>query len=117
MLNDRWNRLRPPDGYAPNDASAGDLDPRHRGSESWASGPGLEGLFNARGQKISDAKPRFCNFAAWWDGDLLRELTRTLTKRSQTSRAPVAQGKPDHALVHTPAIITVVPPPSPTAPW
>lgn len=54
-----------------------DVDPRHRGCEAWASGPGLEGLWNVRGEKIekiSDRKPRSCNFGVWWDGDLLREL-------------------------------------------
>ncbi len=51
-----------------------DVDPRHRGCETWASGGRLEGLWNVRGEKVSDRKPRSCNFAAWWDGDLLREL-------------------------------------------
>jgi rhamnogalacturonan endolyase len=40
----------------------------------WASGPGLEGLWNVKGEKISERKPRSCNFGVWWDGDLLREL-------------------------------------------
>jgi rhamnogalacturonan endolyase len=51
-----------------------DIDPRHRGYEMWASGPGLEGLWNVKGEIISDRKPRSCNFGIWWDGDLLREL-------------------------------------------
>lgn len=51
-----------------------DIDPRHRGYEVWASGDGLRGLWNARGEKISDRRPRSCNFGVWWDGDLLREL-------------------------------------------
>jgi rhamnogalacturonan endolyase len=51
-----------------------DIDPRHPGHECWASGPGLDGLFNARGELISKRKPRSCNFAVWWDGDLLREI-------------------------------------------
>jgi rhamnogalacturonan endolyase len=51
-----------------------DIDPRHRGYECWASGAGLPGLWNARGDLISEGKPRACNFAVWWDGDLLREL-------------------------------------------
>lgn len=51
-----------------------DIDPRHRGYETWASGRGLEGLWNVRGEKISDRKPRSCNFGVWWDGDLLREI-------------------------------------------
>lgn len=51
-----------------------DIDPRHRGCEAWASGAGLGGLWNVKGEKISDRKPRSCNFGVWWDGDLLREL-------------------------------------------
>jgi rhamnogalacturonan endolyase len=51
-----------------------DLDPRHRGYEMWASGQGLTGVWNVKGEQISDRKPRSCNFGVWWDGDLLREL-------------------------------------------
>jgi rhamnogalacturonan endolyase len=51
-----------------------DIDPRHRGYEMWASGQGLAGLWNVKGESISDRKPRSCNFGVWWDGDLLREL-------------------------------------------
>jgi rhamnogalacturonan endolyase len=51
-----------------------DVDPRHRGYEMWASGPGLDGLWNVKGEVISARKPRSCNFGVWWDGDLLREL-------------------------------------------
>lgn len=53
---------------------AADIDPRHRGYEMWASGAGLDGLWNVKGEKISNRKPRQCNFAIWWDGDPLREL-------------------------------------------
>ncbi len=49
-----------------------DIDPRHRGYECWASGS--DGLYNCRGEKISDNKPRSCNMGIWWDGDLLREI-------------------------------------------
>jgi rhamnogalacturonan endolyase len=51
-----------------------DIDPRHRGYETWASGPGLAGLWNAKGETISDRKPRSCNFGVWWAGDWLREI-------------------------------------------
>ena len=51
-----------------------DVDPRHRGYEMWASGDGMNGLWNVKGETISERKPRSCNFAVWWDGDLLREL-------------------------------------------
>ncbi len=51
-----------------------DIDPRYPGYEMWASGPGLRGYWNARGEHVSNVKPRSCNFGVWWDGDLLREL-------------------------------------------
>ena len=51
-----------------------DIDPRYPGNESWAAGAGMEGLWDAKGNKIGDVKPGSCNFAVWWDGDLLREL-------------------------------------------
>ena len=52
---------------------AADIDPRHPGAECWAFGEGLRTLFSSRGEAIG-AMPRTCNMAAWWDGDLLREL-------------------------------------------
>jgi rhamnogalacturonan endolyase len=55
-------------------ALALDIDPRHRGLEMWGKGQGVEGLYNARGEKISDTAPRSCNMGVFWDGDLLREL-------------------------------------------
>lgn len=55
-------------------ACAMDIDPRHRGSEAWGQGQGVDGLFNAQGVRIADRSPRVCNMAVWWDGDLLREL-------------------------------------------
>jgi rhamnogalacturonan endolyase len=48
-----------------------DIDPRHPGAEAWAS---VGGLNNATGRQIGSTKPGSVNFAAWWDGDLLREL-------------------------------------------
>ena len=51
-----------------------DIDPRHRGYECWAAGGGLGGLYDCKGRKISDARPRSCNMGVWWDGDLLREI-------------------------------------------
>jgi rhamnogalacturonan endolyase len=51
-----------------------DIDPRYLGVECWASGPGLGGVWNAKGETVSQRKPRSCNFGVWWDGDLLREL-------------------------------------------
>jgi rhamnogalacturonan endolyase len=51
-----------------------DIDPRHRGYEMWASGAGLIGVWNVKGERISERKPRSCNFGVWWDADPLREL-------------------------------------------
>jgi rhamnogalacturonan endolyase len=62
------------DGEGPGRGNSFDIDPRHRGSESWVAGAGLRGLWNAKGEKISDNQPSTVNFAVWWDGDLLREL-------------------------------------------
>jgi rhamnogalacturonan endolyase len=49
-----------------------DIDPRHRGYECWASSS--DGLYNCKGEKISDSKPISCNMGIWWDADLLREI-------------------------------------------
>jgi rhamnogalacturonan endolyase len=54
-----------------------DIDPRHRGYECWTNDS--DGLYNCKGEKISDTKPRSCNMAVWWDGDLLRELLNGTT--------------------------------------
>lgn len=62
------------DGEGPGRGNAFDIDPRHPGAEAWVHGANIEGMFNAKGEKISDQKPSFCNFGVWWDGDLLREL-------------------------------------------
>jgi rhamnogalacturonan endolyase len=52
-----------------------DLDPRYPGAEMWgAGGPRVRGLYNVKGEKISERNPSSCNFGIWWDGDLLREL-------------------------------------------
>lgn len=50
---------------------AGDIDPRHPGSESWGI-PG--GMYNAKGENIAPRGPNMANFAIWWDGDTLREM-------------------------------------------
>ena len=49
---------------------AADIDPRHPGAELWTNNGGL---WNAKGQEIG-SRPRSCNMAIWWDGDLQREL-------------------------------------------
>jgi len=47
-----------------------DIDPAYPGAECWGS---VGGLMNASGKLISEQRPNRFNFAAWWDGDLLRE--------------------------------------------
>lgn len=61
-------------GQGPGRGVAFDVDPRHPGAEMWTAGAGITGAWNARGEVIHDRKPDSCNFAVWWDGDLLREL-------------------------------------------
>ena len=63
-------------GEGPGRGVAFNIDPRYPGSESWAAGAGMDGIYNAKGEKIVEKRPRgvSCNFAVWWDGDLLREL-------------------------------------------
>ena len=61
--------------YADKDTGRGvaiDIDPRHLGTETWASNSGE--LYNIKGELIASVRPRQMNFAAWWDGDLLREI-------------------------------------------
>jgi rhamnogalacturonan endolyase len=61
-------------GEGPGRGVAFNVDPRHPGAESWARGAGMTGMYDARGNRISDKQPGSCNFAVYWDGDLLREL-------------------------------------------
>ena len=61
-------------GEGPGRGVAFNVDPRYSGNECWAFGAGLKGMWNAQGKKISENTPTTCNFAVWWDGDLLREL-------------------------------------------
>ncbi|MEX2137709.1 MAG: rhamnogalacturonan lyase [Pirellulales bacterium] len=60
-------------------AVALDIDPRHRGLEMWCRGGGIRGLYNVKGEQISQATPRSCNMGIWWDGDLSRELLDGVT--------------------------------------
>lgn len=50
------------------------IDPRYPGNECWAFGAGMRGLYDSSGKRIAERSPGNCNFAVWWDGDLLREL-------------------------------------------
>jgi rhamnogalacturonan endolyase len=61
-------------GEGPGRGACFNIDPRYPGSEGWAFGAGMRGLYNAKGELISEIMPRSCNFAVWWDSDLLREI-------------------------------------------
>jgi rhamnogalacturonan endolyase len=61
-------------GEGPGRGAAFNIDPRFSGAETWAAGAGMNGLYDAHGYRISDRRPRSCNFAVYWDGDLLQEL-------------------------------------------
>lgn len=50
---------------------AADIDPNHRGFEMWSSG--APGVYNCKGEKISDNKPAI-SFRIYWDGDLQDEI-------------------------------------------
>ncbi len=60
-------------GEGPGRGVCFDIDPRFPGSESWASGAGMTGVFDCHGQRISDAKLPV-NMAVYWDADPQREL-------------------------------------------
>lgn len=62
------------DGEGPGRGLALNIDPHHPGFESWVRGAEIRGMFNAKGEKISDKTPNSCNFGVFWDGDLLSEL-------------------------------------------
>lgn len=61
------------DGEGPGRGLALNIDPRYPGSECWVAGAGITGLFDAKGNKISD-KTLPCNMGIYWDGDLLSEI-------------------------------------------
>jgi rhamnogalacturonan endolyase len=61
-------------GEGPGRGVCFDIDPRYPGNESWTAGAGVQGVWDAKGNQIGTVKPRSCNFAVWWDGDVLREL-------------------------------------------
>ncbi len=63
-------------GEGPGRGNAANIDPRFPGAEIWAAGAGMDGIWNLQGKKFIERRPRGmpCNFAVWWDGDLLREL-------------------------------------------
>ncbi len=61
------------DGEGPGRGLSLNVDPRYRGSESWVAGAGIQGMFDAKGNKIADRTPSV-NFGIFWDGDCQSEL-------------------------------------------
>jgi len=57
---------------------AADIHPGFSGMEVWSP---IGALYSSKGQEIAPENPRYantfvCDFAAWWDDDLQRELTQ-----------------------------------------
>lgn len=61
-------------GEGPGRGVCFNIDPRYPGAESWTTGAGIRGVWDARGNEIADTKPGSVNFRIYWDGDLLDEL-------------------------------------------
>jgi rhamnogalacturonan endolyase len=61
------------DGEGPGRGLALDIDPRYAGYECWVAGAGIRGMFDCKGNKISDSTPA-CNMGIYWDGDVLGEI-------------------------------------------
>jgi rhamnogalacturonan endolyase len=66
------------DGEGPGRGLALNIDPRYPGSECWVAGAGITGMFDCKGNKISDWTPA-CNMGIYWDGDLLSEILNGTT--------------------------------------
>jgi rhamnogalacturonan endolyase len=77
------------DGEGPGRGLSLDVDPRYRGFESWVAGAGISGMFDVKGNKISEHNPSV-NFGIFWDDDMLSELldgTRITKWDYQNSKA------------------------------
>ncbi len=61
------------DGEGPGRGLALDVDPRYPGFECWVAGAGIRGMFDNKGNVISDKTPP-CNMGIYWDGDVLSEI-------------------------------------------
>lgn len=66
------------DGEGPGRGLAVDVDPRYPGFECWVAGAGITGMFDAKGNKISERTPSV-NFRIFWDGDVLSELLNNVS--------------------------------------
>jgi rhamnogalacturonan endolyase len=61
------------DGEGPGRGLALDVDPRYEGYECWVAGAGITGMFDSKGNKISEKNPSV-NMGIFWDGDVLSEI-------------------------------------------
>lgn len=61
------------DGEGPGRGLALDVDPRYPGFECWVAGAGIRGMFDNKGNVISEKTPA-CNMGIFWDGDVLSEI-------------------------------------------
>ncbi len=66
------------DGEGPGRGLALDVDPRYPGFECWVAGAGITGMFDAKGNKISEKTPAV-NMGIFWDGDVLSEILNGTT--------------------------------------
>ena len=60
-------------GQGPGRGLALNVDPRYPGSECWAQNAGMTGMYDCKGNRISEKAPS-CNFGIYWDGDMLSEI-------------------------------------------
>ena len=66
------------DGEGPGRALSLDVDPRYKGFESWVAGAGITGMYDVKGNKISQKTPA-ANFGIYWDADFLSEVLNSTT--------------------------------------
>ncbi|MBC7904398.1 MAG: rhamnogalacturonan lyase [Gemmatimonadaceae bacterium] len=66
------------DGEGPGRGLALDIDPRYPGYECWVAGAGISGMFDAKGNLISEKTPSV-NMGIYWDGDVLSEILNGTT--------------------------------------
>ncbi len=66
------------DGEGPGRGLALDVDPRYPGFECWVAGAGIRGMFDNKGNVISEKTPA-CNMGIFWDGDMLSEILNGVT--------------------------------------
>ncbi len=86
-----WTKPTAEDGSqseGPGRGVSADITADYKGAECWSVGGGVQGSpWNCKGVSLTTAQPVTCNFLAWWDGDLLRELlNNTMIDKYGTGR-------------------------------